>query len=371
MNLVALNWNDLKNPFAGGAEVHLEEILRRLVRHGHQVTLLCSGWDGAQATETVEGVRIRRVGNRYNFNFLVPGALRQLLAEDRFDLLIEDINKIPFYTPLFCRIPTLVVIPHLFATTVFQEVNPILATYVYLAEVPFVSIYKGRLVNVISESTADELARRGIPRNDLSVVHCGIDRTVYFPVPDVAKHTDPTILYLGRIKKYKSIQHLIAAFATLLPRLPNARLEIVGDGDYLPALQEQVRKLGLEQRVAFPGFVPKDDKLNRLRRAHVAVLPSLKEGWGLTNIEANAVGTAVIAANTPGLRDSVRDGVSGLLYTYGDIHQLSNLLYELLTDKSRRQTLEQGGLKWASGFNWDTAADEINKLLPAVLERGT
>ncbi|RME21685.1 MAG: glycosyltransferase family 1 protein, partial [Candidatus Zixiibacteriota bacterium] len=311
MNILALNWNDLKNPYAGGAEVHLEELLRRLVSYGHSVTLFCSGWSGCFPEETVEGVRIIRRGNRFNFNLIAPWHLRRLVKRESFDILVEDINKIPFYTPWYLKLPRLIVIPHLFADSVFQEINFILGSYIYLAERPLIHVYRGCRFNVISESTAADLAARGVPEKDISIVYCGIDRKVYAHDPSVPKAERPTILYLGRIKKYKSIQHLIAAFARVREELPEARLMVVGDGDYLPALKAQAAELGLTEAVEFPGFVSVEDKVNRMRRAHVAVLPSLKEGWGLTNIEANAVGTAVIAADSPGLRDSVRDNETG------------------------------------------------------------
>lgn len=366
MKLLALNWNDLKNPFGGGAEVHLEELLRRLVKYGHEVTLLCSGWQGCQAEETIEGIRVVRIGNRYTFNWLVPRKLRKLLGEGAYDLLLEDINKIPFYTPLFVKIKTLVIIPHLFATTVFHETNPILGTYVYLAERPLVPIYKGRHFNVISESTAEDMIARGIPKDDVSVIHCGVDRNVYSHDATIAKYDWPTILYLGRIKKYKSIQHLITAFANVLKQLPEARLMIVGSGDYLPQLKQQAQSLGLGDKVEFPGFVSMEDKVDRLRRAHVAVLPSLKEGWGLTNIEANSVGTTVIAANVPGLKDSVRHNQTGLLYEYGNINQLTQSLMTILTDQTERVRLERGALEWAEKFNWDLAARKFDDLIRKV-----
>jgi glycosyltransferase involved in cell wall biosynthesis len=284
MNILALNWNDLKNPNAGGAEVHLEELLRRLVSYGHQVTLVCSGWTGCLPEETVEGIRIIRTGDRYNFNLVVPFLLRKLASQNRYDLLIEDINKIPFYTPLYLKLRTLVVIPHLFATTVFQEINFVLGTYIYLAERPLIVAYRGRHFNVISESTADDIAARGVQRKDISVIHCGIDRKVYAHDATVGKYPDPTVLYLGRIKKYKSIQHLVLAFRRVKDAVPNARLMIVGSGDYLPQLKALADSLGLGDSVEFPGFVRQADKVERMRRAYVSVLPSLKEGWGLTNI---------------------------------------------------------------------------------------
>ncbi len=363
MNILALNWNDLKNPFAGGAEVHLEELLRRLVSYGHSVTLFCSGYEDCLADETVEGIRIIRRGNRYNFNLIAPFHLRKITRLEKFDVLIEDINKIPFYTPLYLDLKTLVVVPHLFATTVFHEINFVLGTYIYLAEKPLVPVYKGRRFNVISESTGEDIARRGVPKHDISVIHCGIDRKLYSHDPAVSKYESPTILYLGRVKKYKSVQHLIHSFALVKKRLPQARLMVVGTGDYLDNLKTLARTLDLSDDIEFPGFVSTADKVDRMRRAHVAVLPSLKEGWGLTNIEANSVGTAVVAADSPGLRDSVQDGKTGFLYKYGDIEQLAERLMTILTDEQVRRNLETGGLEWAERFNWDSAARKFEKLL--------
>ncbi len=367
MNILALNWNDLKNPFGGGAEVHLEELLRRLVSYGHRVTLFCSGWPGCLPEENVAGVRIIRRGSRMTFNLIAPRYLRRLVRENRFDILIEDINKIPFYTPLYLNITTLVVIPHLFATTVFHEINFIIGMYIYLFEKPLIYAYRGKRYNVISESTADDIAARGVPREDISIIHCGIDRVVYSHDPSVIKYEQPTILYLGRIKKYKSIQHLLVAFKRVKTKLPSARLMIVGDGDYLPALKALARSLDIAGDVEFPGYVTPDNKVERMRRAHVSVLPSLKEGWGLTNIEANSVGTAVVAANSPGLRDSVRDGVTGYLYEYGNTDELAEKLLIILKDENLRRKLEQGGMVWAEKFNWDTAARKFEALLFEVV----
>ncbi len=367
MRILALNWNDLSNPFAGGAEVHLEELLRRLVRYGHEVTLFCSGYQNCLPEETIEEIRIIRRGNRYNFNLIAPFHLRRLVKKNRFDILVEDINKIPFYTPLYLKLKTLVVVPHLFATTVFQEINFVLGTYIYLAERPLVPIYRGMPFNVISESTAEDIAERGVPRDSISVIHCGINRQVYSRDTNVPKYERPTILYLGRIKKYKSIQHLIKAFALVKKEVPDARLMVVGNGDYLDKLKSLSRSLGLSADVEFPGFVSLENKVERMRRAHVAVLPSLKEGWGLTNIEANAVGTPVIAANVPGLKDSVQDGQTGFLYAYGDITELARKIVTILTDDNLRAKLEKVGLQWADGFNWDKAAKKFEALLESIV----
>ncbi|MBN2226581.1 MAG: glycosyltransferase family 4 protein [candidate division Zixibacteria bacterium] len=369
MKILALNWQDRTNPQAGGAEVHLEQLLRRLVKMGHEVTLFCSSYTGARPVEEIAGVKIIRKGNRYNFNLIAPFTLRKLVREGNFDVLVEDINKIPFYTPWFLKIPTLVVIPHLFSTSVFKEINFALGLYIYLCELPMVSVYRGRKFNVISESTRDDIAHRGVPREDISVIHCGIDGGLYYYDEHVAKDDDPTVLYLGRIKKYKSVDHLVVAFKRVLDDIPEARLKIVGTGDYVDPLKSLARQLKIEDRVEFPGYVDQPTKVDMLRRSHVAVYPSLKEGWGLTNIEANACGTAVIAADSPGLRDSVVDGTTGFLYEYGNIEALAGKLKTILTDHDTRAKLERGGLEWVKRFNWDDAAAEFVTVLASITSK--
>ena len=366
MNLLALNWNDLKNPYGGGAEVHLEELLRRLVKMGHRVTLFCSGWTGCEPEDEVEGVRIIRRGMRYTFNFVAPFYLRPLVRQERFDVLVENINKVPFYTPWYLNIPTLVLINHLFSTTVFRETNFLLGSYVYLLEQPLVKVYRGRHFNVVSESTREDLLARGVPEGDLSITYSGIDRSTYFPDPSVEKYETPTLLYLGRIRKYKSIQHIIRAMIPVRKRVPGARLMVVGAGNYLGALKDLARDLKLEDAVEFPGFVSREEKVERMRRSHAIVLPSPREGWGLTNTEANAVGTPAVAADAPGLRDSVKHGKSGFLYQYGNIEQLADRLVEILTDTEVRQKLERGALEWADRFNWDDAAKQFSTYLEQV-----
>jgi glycosyltransferase involved in cell wall biosynthesis len=177
------------------------------------------------------------------------------------------------------------------------------------------------------------------------------------------------LLYLGRLKKYKSVQHLILAFGRLQKRLPQARLQIVGDGDYRGALERQVARLRLSDRVQFLGFIGAQEKVRRLQQAWVAVCPSLKEGWGLTNIEANACGTAVVGADVPGLRDSVQEGTNGYLYPYGDVSALEDRLFRLLTEGAERARLEQGALAWSQRFDWDQAAAQLGTLIDSEIDR--
>jgi glycosyltransferase involved in cell wall biosynthesis len=365
--ILTINWQDLKHPASGGAEVHLEEILRRLAARGHEVDLLCCNFPGGKENEVVKGVNIIRRGGRSTFNWVVPFAFRKLIRQKKYDIVFEDINKIPFYIPLYSGLPHLVIIPHLFSNSIFKEINFFLGTYIYLCEQPFSIVYRKNHMMVISESTAEEMINRGIAKNRVHVVKCGIDHEVYNTDEKPAKFDQPTILYLGRLKKYKSIETAIDALPFIRELVADIRLVIIGSGDHEPYLRTHVKKLGLDKIVEFKGFVSQETKVEYLRRSQLSIYSSLKEGWGLSNIEANACGTPVLASRVPGLRDSVDEGKSGLLFEYGDIDEFAQKAIKIMADHGYRRELEKGALDHAAGFSWDKAAAQTEKIMNLVL----
>jgi glycosyltransferase involved in cell wall biosynthesis len=367
LHVVALNWRDLANPLAGGAEVHMEEILRHLGRRGHRCTLISSHFPGAARDGVGDGYRIVRGGNKWAFNLAVPFLLRRVAAADPPDVVLDDINKIPFYSPLFTRAPVLAVIPHFMGSTVFREVNPALASLVWAGEQPVRWVYRRCRFEVISESTRQELIARGYPAERISVIECGIDRALYRPDPAVPKAETPTVVYVGRIKRYKSVDHLIRALPLVRRRVPECTVTIIGDGDGLESLRRLADRLGVSAAVRFLGFVPAAAKVDCLRRAHVVVNPSVKEGWGLTNVEANACGTVCVAADSPGLRDSVADGRTGLLYAYGDVEGMAERIVRLLTTPALRREMETAALAWATSLTWERCGEETLALIEQVV----
>ncbi len=182
MRLLLVNWQDRDNPQAGGAEIHLHEIFGRLAAHGHEVTLLCGGWPGSEPTTTLDGIRVIRVGTRHTFPFLAKKHFTRELADRKFDLLLEDVNKVPLYTPSWGGPPVVALVPHLFGGTAFQELAPPLAAAVWLAERPLGRAYRGVPFEAISMSTADDLAARGIPRDTIEVIYPGVDTVGYTPL---------------------------------------------------------------------------------------------------------------------------------------------------------------------------------------------
>ena len=352
--LLAINFRDPANPEAGGAELHLEHVLLEAVRRGWQVTWLAAGFKGCTSESEHKGIRIVRRGTWWNFNLIVPKILRtQFVGSAQPELIIEDINKAPCFAPWFTRAPVAVVIPHLFGTTVFREANPLVALYVLALESLIPRAYRGCRFLVISESTRDDVVARGIPAGQVHVVHCGVDHGRYRKVERIAKAPRPTLTFVGRLRRYKGLDWVLKALPSVLARVPEARLEIIGDGPYEKELRRRVAGSQLGRAVEFLGFLPGEKKVERLNASWAVLQPSPKEGWGLTVVEASACGTAVVASDAPGLRDSVRRDETGLLVPYEDASALADAIVRVLTDTALRRKLEQGGLAWAARFQWD------------------
>jgi len=368
-HILILNERDLDHPRAGGAEIHLFEVFGRLAAAGDRVTMLSAGFRGGAPEATIAGVAVRRLGRtRYTYYSLVVRACRRYLATERPDVLVEAHNKLPFLSPLYTRIPRLVIVHHLFGTTAFQQVPAAVAVVVVVAEWLIPHLYRGVPFVAISESSRSDMIRRGLSPDCVRVVLCGVDHKRY-RLGDGTLAERPLGVFVGRIESYKRIDVLLRALGEVRAKGVDAHLAIVGTGDALPRVRSLVRELGLEGHVDLPGFVDEDEKVRLLQRAHVSVQPSEKEGWGLTVIEANACGTPVIAADAPGLRDSVRDGETGLLVAPGDEKALAAALMRVFGDGNLRERLSRGAIEWAARFRWERAAAEIGDAIDQACGR--
>jgi len=212
------------------------------------------------------------------------------------------------------------------------------------------------------------LVDKGFAESAIDLVYNAVERSEYQHQPQ-KKSTFPLVGYLGRIKKYKSVNHLILAFSKVIQQIPDARLLIIGDGDYLTELKKLVARLKLEQVVTFVGATSHQQKVDYLNQMWLAVNPSPKEGWGLTVIESNCCGVPVVAADSPGLRDSVVAGKTGLLYPYGDHHQLAGQIIKLIQNDQLRTSLAKQCIPWAHRFNWEDSATNMLNLIEKVLSR--
>lgn len=365
MRILVVNWQDRENRQSGGAEIHMHEVFRRIAERGHEVTLLCSGWRGCHANAVVDGLDVHRVGTRYTYPFLARRYWKTVLAKRGYDVLWEDINKVPLYTPRWGAARVVAFVPHLFGETVFSEAGPVVGSAVWLAERPIGAAYRDTEFEALSESTRDDLVSRGLSAAQVRVIVPGVDFDRYTPDATL-RASVPTFAYLGRLKKYKRVDLIIRAFALIADK--SSVLEIAGAGDYRPALEELVASLDLRRRVRFLGFVTEAEKLALYRRSWAVALTSPKEGWGLTNLEAAACGTPVIASDSPGLRESLRHEETGYLVPHGDVAALASRMAELSEAPSTVARFGAAARRFAETFTWERAARETEAHLREVVE---
>lgn len=361
MRFLVINWRDIKNPEAGGAEIHLHEIFKRITQDNHQVTLLASKYKGCKKEETIDGIRVIRIGTKFTFFFFVFLYYITKFRKYNFDFVIDDISKMPLFTPLYVRKPLIAIIHHIHGKTLFKELPFILAIIVYLCERLIPLFYKKIPIVTVSESTKKELIFKGFSRDDIEIVYNGVNNNLFVPG---TKSKKELIIYVGRVKKYKQLEDLIIAFKVVKENGRNLELIIAGRGDYHEKLRELVKKLNIDSNsVKIYQDITEQEKISILQKGWVYVITSMKEGWGLSLIEANACGTPIIAYNIPGLKDSVKNGQTGLLVKSRDIKKLAKTIDKVLSDTELRKKLTENTTIWARNFDWDKASKQFLRLV--------
>ncbi len=371
LRILVVNWLDRENPQSGGAETHLHEVFGRLAARGHEVTALVSGWAGCSSRAQLDGIQVHRAGRRHTFSLAGPRYYRRHLSGMAFDIVVEDLNKVPLFTPWWADAPVVLLCHHLFGTTAFHAGPAPLAAATWLLERPIPRVFRDVPTIAVSESTRADLAERGLPAGQIEVVTNGIDVRRFTPEPAGRRFDRPTILYLGRLKRYKRVDLVIEAVARLGEAGTDVELLVGGTGDQAEELHDLAGLLDVADRVRFLGYVSEDDKLELMRTAWIHVLVSEKEGWGISNLEAAACGTPSVAADAPGLRESVVDGVTGLLVPPDDPDALAAAMRSLIEDPARRDAMGREARRFSERFTWDAAADAFEDVLNRVVGAAT
>lgn len=323
---------------------------------GYAVTIFASAFPGCLSSQTLDGVTILREGTRLN----VHGCGKEFYvnAMDQFDMVVDEINTKPFMTPTFVRKPKVALIHQLAREYWNYEVTfPGNLLGFYFLESYWLKKYRDVPTVTVSRSTEGDLLELGF--RQVSVIREGLS---YRPIDsEPPKAPIPTVLYLGRLTRAKRVDLLLEAFAQVKHSVANAELLIAGDGYLL----DKLRKEG-QDGVTFLGRIPSADVTRLLQRAWVLVYPSIREGFGLSIIEANAHGTPAIGFDVPGVRDAIRDGETGILVTNGDVSEMANALLSMVRDSSLRHRMSKAALAYSRTFSWDATAAEFAKILEAV-----
>ena len=342
------------------------EIFSRLAAEGMSVTLAASSFPGAAARGEDQGVEIWRQGGVPTYYPRVARTCARETRRGRFDVVVDCLNKLPFHSPLYSAAPVVALCHHLFGSTAFQQVRWPIAAGVVASERLIPWVYRRTPFVVISESTREDLVTRGIGRSRIEVHPPGIRRPEVLAVP-IAQRA-PNVVYVGRLERYKNVELLLRALARVAERVPEVSLQIVGEGSDRARLESIASSSGVGERTRFTGFISDAERDALLAGARVCVCPSSKEGWGLTVIEANAVGTPNVTTDAPGLRDSVRHDETGFLVADGDETGFSDRIAALLLDDGLAERMSRAACSWSRQFDWDQAAQQMRAAVERACE---
>jgi glycosyltransferase involved in cell wall biosynthesis len=353
-NILMVSWRGPGHPHAGGAEIVTHEYAKGWVKAGHKVTLFTSIFENAKHNETIDGVEIIRSGSQVlevHLKFLL-WYLRE--NNQKYDLIIDHFHGIPFFTPLFTKTKKIGFIHEV--TKDVWLLNPLPKPLNFVPAIfgkafePFIfKLYKNIHFLTVSNSTKIELIDWGIPKKNITVIQNGV---IVPKFKKAGKNKIPTITFIGALAKDKGIEDAITAFSHIKNN-KTCKFWIIGRSDerYLQVLKKMASDLGLKKDVKFWGYVPENKKFELLAKSHLVINPSQREGWGLTVIEAAAVGTPTVGYNVVGLKDSIIHGKTGYL-TKKDPSEMARIVISLLEDKTSYQKISQQAKRWSKNFSW-------------------
>ncbi|MEW6604825.1 MAG: glycosyltransferase family 4 protein [Thermoproteota archaeon] len=354
MRILWFNWRDLKNPAAGGAEVFTHEVMRRLSKKGHQLTLFTSKFQGAPSQEKIDGIEIFRDGSKYRVYNKAKSFYEK--HKNDYDLVVDEINTRPFLTPKFIKNRPIIALIHQLAREFWFYETRFPLNYIgyYYLERKWLSYYKNIPTITVSNSSRMDLEEMGFAK--ILMLSEGLNITPLSKLPK--KETEPTVVFIGRLKKVKLPHHAVEAFSIIKKHIPNAKMWVIGDGYMRPRLEHLHIK-----DITYFGSIDQERKYQLLSLAHLVLVPAVREGWGLVVTESNAMGTPAVGYNVPGLRDSIRDGETGILTKENTPAELADAALSLLKNENLLNKLSAHALAFSKQFNWDNTADEFDKIL--------
>ncbi len=384
MRILWFTWKDLKHPEKGGAELVTAEITKRLIEEGHQVKIITAGYPASQKSikftpsddlgskvksqkfDTQNGAEVIRVGNKFTVYWQAYRYYKKNLR-DWPDVVIEEINTIPFFTQFYTRVKsqkskvksqkfikpkaesiitssdendfrhstlrpsTNYLFFHQLAREIWFYQMPWFIGWIgYLAEAVYLRLLSSGIklstlwtlmtfdspqVITVSNSTKQDLMKYGFKKENINIISEGVHINPIEDLSKIKKYEKPTMLSLGAVRKMKRTIHQLKAFEIAKKEIPDLRLKISGlvNDKYGEKFLKLIEKSPYKKDIEFMGRVSDEKKEELMQKSHLITVTSLKEGWGLIVTEANSQGTPAVVYDVDGLRDAVRHNKTGLV----------------------------------------------------------
>ncbi len=347
MRFLMLNWRDPKNPKAGGAERVTEGYLQALRERGHEVFWFANDFEGAEPEETVNGLKVVRGGGKGTSILAARGWARR---QPRFDLVIDQHHGLPWYAPWWSGTNSVAYIHEVLGPIWSSFYRGFKARFGRWQERKTLWLYRRVQFWTASESTKSML--EGIGVKAVQLIPYGVHTRALPELPPKPLETPLRLAVVSRLEPNKRIDHGLRTLRCLLDRKVSASLTVVGTGNETERLRALADELALGEAVRFTGILPEVEKDAVLRDAHVLLHTSLREGWGLNVIEANAMGTPSAVYPAPGLTESTLHDQTGIVAAEQKPEILAEAIVDLLNDKDRYHRYREAAWRRAATYHW-------------------
>ena len=366
-------------PLGGGAANATFFILREYTKNDSlEVDLITSSIDGDYHLENAgKNVRIHRLPigkNKHNLHFQSQKELivyawkafffaNKLVKKNRYDVthsfFTVPCGAISWALWLRYKIPYIISLRGSDVPGYSDRFGFIYKTISF-----FIKHIWNKSVAVVANSKGlKNLAHKTDSKQEIGVIYNGIDIDE-FKADTLIKEEGKIYLTVGatRVTTRKGIDYLIEAVDLLKEKFPNIFLEIMGEGDAKNDLENKTKNLGLEKKVKFLGRVPREKTFSYYQKADIFVLPSLNEGMSNAMLEALSSGLPIVATNTGGADELVRDGVNGSIVKMKDARDLAEKLEKIISNKELREQMGRESRKIAEKMSWEKVAKQYVNL---------
>ena len=373
--LLMITWRDIRSPFAGGAETLTHGILKKL-KKDYEITVWSSAYPNCKRFEKIDGIQYVRMGSK-RFNFIGPYNWRVYFTVFRyywftnkrkidFDIVIEQINNIPFLFSLYGKKNTIIHINQLCRENWFFQVPwPLSLIGYYVFEPVYLWLLRTKKVITISQSTKKDLIKFGFKKENIFVIPIGINLSPVKTLATIKKFSDFSLLSLGNIREMKRTYDQIKAFEIAKVKIPRLKLYISGSpgGSYAARIFDHIHKSPYKKDIIYLGYIPPNKKKWLMQKCHYLLMTSIKEGWGLVVTEAASQGTPAIIYNVDGLRDSVKDETTGIICRKNQVENLAENIFRLYKDRKLYRKLQKNGWLWTKNLTFDASAEEYSRII--------
>ncbi|HUA68193.1 MAG TPA: glycosyltransferase family 4 protein [Candidatus Saccharimonadales bacterium] len=348
MRFLMLNWRDLRSPISGGAERVSLAYLTELIRRGHEVCWFAYDFPGAVREEMFDKIKIVRGGGK---GTSIWEAKRWYRRQVPFDLVIDQHHGIPWFAPWWCKTNCVAYI--------HEVLGPIWSSF-YSWPISNVGRWQERWTHWLYRDvpfwTPSESTRKILLQHSVRRIHVFPNGISSIPLANLeSKPLKPPLqlVVVSRFSPNKRVDHAIKSVKVLLQRGANVHMTLVGAGIEEQKLNQLVQKLGLEERIEFTGQLDEQKKDDQLRHAHLLLHTSVREGWGLNIIEANAMGTPAIVYPVGGLVDSTIHNETGLVTRAETPEAMADSILEVAKSPEKYACLRLNAWNRSKSLQWD------------------